>query len=172
MSVLGGSTPERRVAFDLAVEGGPAEGGSVNPSGPGTVTLHSQSAVGPGSDLASVTLRNGTNAEKRLRITHARIGFYFRGFDFFGVRGEPPTRATLYAAGQGVSPEDGTRLDVGDGFVELSTEIPLDPGPDDPSELTRLDLAFEQRVYAEDFYVVSIRLNNGDAHTYFVSHSS
>lgn len=160
---------------------GPGEGNTqdVNPGAPGTVILNAPNEIGNSASNVSITLKNNTDSDSLVEIQQARISFFFTGDPGNGNKNIIP-----YSADVGGLTTDKTELVIGADFKNLSDSspnneggyIPLNPRPANSSDITTVYLEFEddggqsQEISNDDFYVLSIRLSNGDTYTYFISH--
>lgn len=107
-----------------------------------------------------------------IRITEARVSFFFNGESGAGpgFSSDKPSEVEIFSIGQDVQSGEATTLTIGGSFETLSEPIPLNPTESDSSTMTDIDLSFDENVGSEDFYVLTLRLSNGETYTYFVSH--
>ena len=177
---FGGGDANETVTFDVEVldsdgsgstggGGGTGNGGGgvqqINPGATGSITLESISSFDGLSQSVTLTFRNTTNQE--IKIAEARISFFYDAFS----SPSGPSEATIYSDGQGIPVASGTTLDFGENFVSLSPNpIPLNPTPSDSADTTVVNLAFDEPITDNDFYVISLKFGNGETYTYFVSH--
>jgi len=178
----GNATDYEHVHYGLDIRGaggaGAGNGGNgdgstdeINPGDQGSIILIDRSTVSnTGTRDVDITLENTTNAGSTLEIEEARISFYFLG----GQQGNPsePTGADITGPNGG-----GATVSIGGGFVNFTTggsgPIELNPKPADSSATTLISLGFNggnNIVQGEDFYVMTVRVSNGETYTYFVSH--
>lgn len=167
--------PRQRVTYTLDVEstGGGGGGGvqNVNPGGSGSLVMDSRSPIPNLRSRKNVSITLDNTGSVDADVTAARISFYFDGNQFPFVSADPSS-GVLYSDAQGVPYSAGTRVTIGGSYTTLANPIPLNPTASDPSTTTTIDIGFDQGVENADFYVLTLRLSNGDAYTYFVSHPS
>lgn len=171
MNISGSPTDREQVTFSVSVQDPESDGAEFNPGESGSVILDSRESVSF-FGAQDVTLTFDNTGDSGLSITEARVSFFFNGESGAGpgFSSDKPSEVEIFSIGQDVQSGEATTLTIGGSFETLSEPIPLNPTESDSSTMTDIDLSFDENVGSEDFYVLTLRLSNGETYTYFVSH--
>ncbi|QZX99742.1 Ig-like domain-containing protein [Halobaculum rubrum] len=149
------STAEN-ASVDITVNDGGAAGTGddaegINPASAGEIRLEDETTNG--KSVADLVLNNTANTT--VNVTNARVSFYFetenkKEFDTAEIR-------------QGGTPS--ATLTIGGKFERLDPEINLPPG----ETTVTLEFSGDAQFSRDEFFVLSLRFDNGESVTYFIN---